>query len=273
MAKAPTKTSGQLHDTWCALRRNGGKCAGPPARQQQKPGADRPVKAGKPQIRTRPGWGWLYRPNFPSRRRPSRWCPVFEVRDTPPHPSYELRKPKGTSYLSLVPPFDLKFLTRSPQPVQEFQIGGTRPVHFASGLPLSESSVPRPVLVFSPVSTEGVVMASLSEGGRGFPTGTLSAGRGAEFQGPLMILLGCSDRLVGNITPGLIVLQEFQNRAFGGMEPLHQRANLLAVDLFLDRGPPPSPFPRLVAQLHECRALRRRRLCPCRAGGQRPARP
>jgi hypothetical protein len=25
----------------------------------------------------------------------------------------------------LVPLFDLKFLTRSPQPVQEFQIGGT----------------------------------------------------------------------------------------------------------------------------------------------------
>ena len=28
--------------------------------------------------------------------------------------------------MSLVPLFDLKFLTRSPQPVQEFQIGGTR---------------------------------------------------------------------------------------------------------------------------------------------------
>jgi hypothetical protein len=27
--------------------------------------------------------------------------------------------------MNLVPLFDLKFLTRSPQPVQEFQIGGT----------------------------------------------------------------------------------------------------------------------------------------------------
>src|SRR5262249_56215384 len=36
---------------------HGGKADGPPARHQQKPGADRPVEARQPQVRTRPGGG------------------------------------------------------------------------------------------------------------------------------------------------------------------------------------------------------------------------
>src|SRR5262249_16268557 len=36
---------------------HGGKADGPPARHQQKPGADRPVEARQPQIRARPGGG------------------------------------------------------------------------------------------------------------------------------------------------------------------------------------------------------------------------
>ena len=51
----------------------------------------------------------------------------FEVRDTLRQISYELRKPKGTgNSMVLVPLFDLTFVTRPPQQVQECQIGGTR---------------------------------------------------------------------------------------------------------------------------------------------------
>src|ERR1700733_2664423 len=63
------------------------------------------------------------------------------------------------------------------QPVQEFQIGGTGcRIHFASGLPVSESSVPLPVLVFFAVSSTGVPSASLSVGafGAGSAAQTLS---------------------------------------------------------------------------------------------------
>ena len=119
---------------------DGGERGRPPAGQQQKPGADRAVQAGEPQVRTRP-------------RRRDRVDPVAG------------------------------------------RVGDRtgRPVHRASGLPFSESSVPRPVLVLAAGinrrGADGVAQGRrLRLGGRPF-----LAGGGAELCSMLVIVLGGLD--------------------------------------------------------------------------------
>ena len=113
ITKAPTKNSTRCHGM--GIRRLGdrGKARRPPARQQQQPGADRPVEAGEPQIRA-----------------------------------------KGSGRETIDPIAG--------------RIGDAtrRLAHRASGLPLSESSVPRPVRVLSLLATGGL-NASLKVGAAG----------------------------------------------------------------------------------------------------------
>ena len=117
--------------------------------------------------------------------------------------------------------------------------------------------MPRPVFVFSAVSTVGVPMASLSDGGRGFAAGASVQTAVRNFKVFSWSGFRLLDHLVGHAAPGLVGFEEFDHGRFGGRETLHQRADLLALGLALaGSANGPGPLFRIAAQLQEVVALR-----------------
>ena len=70
----------------------------------------------------------------------------------------------------------------------------------------------------SPMSTEGVPMASLSDGALRLGCGSFAAGHGAKLQRPFVTGFGRLDRLVGNAAPGLVGFEEFHHGRLGCRE-------------------------------------------------------
>ena len=90
----------------------------------------------------------------------------------------------------------------------------------ASGLPVSVSKVPRPVLVLVPVSTGVVPMASLNVGTFGF--GRFGADRVAEFHRLGVLGLGLGDRLLRHAAPVLLSSRNFTILSSAAMKLGHQ---------------------------------------------------
>ena len=103
----------------------------------------------------------------------------------------------------------------------------------ASGLPLRESSVPRPVLVFLAVSTDCVPMASLSDGGRGLAAGASVQAAARNFSlrlwFSLAALMACS-----GMPHQVLFFQKFQDVALGRIEPLYRGADVRALGFMFD---------------------------------------